>query len=259
MQSEHRPVIPFLILVFVLSMPFWILGSMLDIQLLPGLPIGALAVFTPGIAAAVLVYRDGRFLAVGCLLRRSFDADRITDRRWYFLFVFFNPAVAALSFQIMRTIGIAVPNPPPLTLAVLPLGAFSFIAALGEEIGWTGYATEPFLHRWGTLRGGMLLGVVWAAFHLILLTQVDRSAQWIAWWSLGTLSLRTIMVWLYEHAGASVFAAAIFHCMINLSWQLFPVNGSFYDPKIFSLVSLALGLLLAIAWRLASRAKLSAA
>jgi membrane protease YdiL (CAAX protease family) len=259
MQFEHRSVFPFLILVFALSIPFWILGGVLDVQLLPGLPIGALAVFTPGIAASVMVYRDGRFLAVRRLLRRSFDADRIKDRRWYFLFVLFNPAVAILSFQIMRAMGITVPNPPPLTLAVFPLGAFAFIAALGEEIGWTGYATEPILRRWGIRLGGMLLGVVWAAFHLILLTQVDRSLQWIAWWSLGTLSLRTIMVWLYGHAGDSVFAAAIFHCMINLSWQLFPVNGSFYDPKIFSLVTLALGVLIATTWRLASQAKLSAA
>jgi hypothetical protein len=61
------------------------------------------------------------------------------------------------------------------------------------------------------------------------------------------------MVWLYAHAGDSVFAAAVFHAMINLSWQFFPINGSFYDPRIFSLVTLALGVLLAISSRLVSR------
>lgn len=259
MQSESRSIWPFLILVFALSIPFWILGSLFDVQLLPGLPIGALAVFTPGIASAIMVYRSGRFPVVRHLLRRSLDAARIRDRSWYFVFVLFNPAVAVLSFQILRAMGVAVPNPSPLTLAVVPLCVFTFIAALGEEIGWTGYATEPFFRRWGIIRAGVLLGLVWAAFHLILLTQVDRSLEWIAWWTLGTLSLRTIMVWLYGHAGDSVFAAAIFHTMINLSWQLFPVNGSFYDPKVFSLVTLALGVLLATAWQLVSRTKLSAA
>jgi membrane protease YdiL (CAAX protease family) len=259
MNSDHRTVLPFLILVFVLSVPFWILGSLFDFQFLPGLPIGALAVFIPGIAGSAMAYRSGRSPAVRSLLRRSFDAKRIRDRKWYLVFVLFNPIVAVFSFQILRAIGVAVPNPPPLTFAVLPLLLFSFIAALGEEIGWTGYATEPFLSRWGILPGGVLLGLFWAAFHLILLTQVDRSLEWIAWWSLGTLSLRAIMVWLYDHAGDSVFAAAIFHALINLSWQLFPINGSFYDPKVFSLVTLALGVLLALAGRLVSRAKSSAA
>ena len=149
METEHRHVLLFLTLVFVLSIPFWLLSSFVGVELLPGLPIGAFAVFTPGIAAAVMVYRGGRFPAVWSLVRRSFDANRIRDRRWYFLFVLFNPVVAVLSFLIMRAIGIAVPNPPPLTLAVVPLCAFAFIAALGEEIGWTGYATEPFLRRPG--------------------------------------------------------------------------------------------------------------
>jgi membrane protease YdiL (CAAX protease family) len=249
----------FLLLVFALSIPFWILGSLFEIQLLPGLPIGALAVFTPATAAAIMVYQNGRLPAVRSLLRRSFDAGRIRGRKWYLLIVLFNPVVAILSFQIMRKMGVAVPLPQPLTINVVPLCAFAFIAALGEEIGWTGYATEPFLRRWGVLLGGVLLGLVWSAFHLILLAQVDRSLEWIAWWSLGTLSLRTIMVWFYAHAGDSVFAAAIFHAMINLSWQLFPINGSFYDPRIFSLVTLALGVLLAISWRLMSRVKPNAA
>jgi membrane protease YdiL (CAAX protease family) len=255
MQSEHRPVLSFVILVFALSIPFWILGSVFDVQLLPGLPIGSLAVFTPGAAAAVMVYRTGRSPAVGRLLRRSFDVNRIRDRKWYFFFVLFNPVVAILSFQILRAMGVAVPNPAPLTFAVVPLCAFAFITALGEEIGWTGYATGIFVHRWGIPLGGLSLGLIWAAFHIILLTQVDRSLEWIVWWALGTLSLRTIMAWLYEHAGDSVFAAAIFHTMINVSWQLFPINGSFYDPQVFSLVTLALGVFLVIAWRRVSRAK----
>ena len=252
LEAERRHVLGFFLLVFALSLPFWIVGSLFEIQLLPGLPIGALAAFAPAIAAALMVYQDRQLSSIQSLLCRSLDSGRIKDRRWYFLFVLFNPAVAILAFQIMRGMGIAIPNSTPLPLAIVPLGAIFFIAALGEEIGWTGYATEPVFRRWGVLLGGILLGVVWVAFHLIPLAQVDRSLEWIAWWSLGTLSLRTIMVWLYAHAGDSVFAAAVFHATINLSWQLFPIDGSFYDPRIFSLVTLALGVLLTILLRLVS-------
>lgn len=143
LEAERRSVLRFLALVFALSIPIWILGSLFEIQLLPGLPIGAIAAFTPSIAATTMVYRKGRFLAVRRLLRRSFDIGRIRDKKWYVLIVLFNPAVAILSFQIMRGMGVAVPNLPPITLAAVPLCIIFFIAALSEEIGWTGYATEP--------------------------------------------------------------------------------------------------------------------
>jgi hypothetical protein len=253
MQDKRSSVWVFIVLVFVLSIPFWVLGNVYRMELLPGLPISSLAAFTPGIAAVVMVFRDDRFSAVSRLLRRSFDFNRIRDKKWYFVFLLFNPAVAIIAFMVLRAMGIAVPTPPPLTLAVVPMSVSFFIAALGEEIGWTGYATAPFLRRWGILQTGVLLGLVWAVFHFILLAQVDRSWEWIAWWSLGTLSLRTVMVWLYSHAGDGVFAAAVFHTMINLSWQLFPINGSFYDPRVFSVATLVLAILMAASRQLVSR------
>jgi membrane protease YdiL (CAAX protease family) len=237
-KTEYGPVPGFLVLVFVFSIPFWLLGNVYPVQLLPGLPIGALVVFAPALAGVIMAYRSGHLPAVRNLLGRLFDLNRIRNKHWYFVFVLFNPAIAILVYGVMRAIGRSLPQPSPLTFAVVPMFASFFVAALSEEIGWTGYATESLQRRWGTLVSGVLLGLVWAAFHLVVLTQANRSLGWIAWWSLGTVSLRTLMVWLYDNAGRSVFAAAVFHTMINLSWQLFPVNGSFYDPRFFSLITL---------------------
>jgi hypothetical protein len=66
------------------------------------------------------------------------------------------------------------------------------------------------------------------------------------------------MVWLYQHAGKSVFAATIFHAMINLSWQLFPINGSFYDPQVFAFATLGLAVVMFVARRLVTRGRTSA-
>ncbi|MEP7288205.1 MAG: hypothetical protein ABI947_20830 [Chloroflexota bacterium] len=57
-----------------------------------------------------------------------------------------------------------------------------------------------------------------------------------------------IIVWLYNNTGKSVFAAALFHMMINVTWQLFPVNGSYFDPRIASSL-LALVAVIIIVWR----------
>jgi hypothetical protein len=80
MNGEYRTVLRFFILVFVLSVPFWLLGNVYPVQLLPGLPIGALAVFVPTLAAVVMAYGSGRFPAVRRLLGRSFDLNRVRKR-----------------------------------------------------------------------------------------------------------------------------------------------------------------------------------
>lgn len=259
MHREHESVFIFFILVFLLSLPFWILGTIYPIQLLPGLPLSALGAFTPALSALILIYKNDRRSGVTQLLRRSFDLQRVRNKSWYLAFIFINPVIALLAYGVMRVRGVSLPGFPALTLAVFPLFAVFFIAALGEEIGWTGFATDPLQHRWGTFPAGILLGVIWALFHFIPLLQVDRSIEWIAWWSLGTISLRIIMTWLYVHSGRSVFAATVFHAMINLCWQLFPVNGSYYDPRIFGLITACLALVMFTLERLSTKSRLQTA
>jgi hypothetical protein len=51
-------VLAFFVLVFVLSLPFWLIGSVTGLLLAPGLPVSALAAFSPALSAAILVYRE---------------------------------------------------------------------------------------------------------------------------------------------------------------------------------------------------------
>lgn len=259
LQSHRKRLAVFFVLVFAFSVPFWVLGMVYEVELLPGLPVGSLAAFTPSLAAIFIMYRYGRLSAVSRLLYRSFDLYRIEDKKWYLVFVLFNPIVALMAYWVTCLLGFNVPALPLFSLAIVPLFIVFFFAALGEELGWTGYATEQLLSRWGILRAGMLLGLVWAAFHIVALLQANRSFTWIAWWALHTVLLRIVMVWLYSYGGSSVFAAAIFHSMINLSWQLFPINGSLYDPRIFSLVTLVQAILLVTVRKLVARAGMAGA
>ena len=249
LQIKPESIFPFFALVFALSIPFWVLGVINPIQLLPGLPISALGAFAPALAAVLLVYQKERLPGVLQHLQRSFDFKRIKNKNWYLAIILINPAVALLAYGIMREVGVYLPNPTPLTLGIFPLLIVFFIAGLGEEIGWSGYATEPLQRTRGIIATGILLGFVGAAWHFIPLLQAQRSLEWIAWWSLGSISLRMIMVWLYMHSGKSVFAAAVFHAIINLSWQLFPNNGSHYDPRVFGLITLCFAIVLLAAER----------
>jgi membrane protease YdiL (CAAX protease family) len=258
-KNNLKSVFTFVMLVFILSIPFWILSAVYPIQILPGLPLSALEAFTPAFAALILIYRNERFAGVLHHLSRSFDFKRVKNPIWFFIVILINPIIAVLAYGVLLAVGKSIPNHLALSVSVLPMFILFFITALGEEIGWSGYATEPLQSKLGTINSGILLGVVGAVWHLIPLLQASRSLEWIAWWSLGTISLRTIMVWIFANAGKSVFALAVFHAMINLCWQLFPINGSFYDPKVFGLISLGIAIIVSVIQATSSHAKTQAA
>jgi len=243
-KYRFSSIMMFFLLVIVLSIPFWVLGILYPVEILPGLPIGSLMIITPTMAAIIMSYRKNTFIKTRQLLCKVLDFKRIKNKNWYFIYILFNPIVAIVALLLIILSGTTVSNGTPITIAVIPMFISFFIAALLEEIGWTGYVTDPLLHKYGIIRTGLLIGFIWVIFHVVVLIQASRSFEWICWWTIGAFTLRILMVWLYTNSGKSVFAATLFHAMINLSWQLFPINGSFYDPKTFSLVTLVLGVLL---------------
>jgi len=249
MKHNYSSVIWFFLLVILLSIPFWILGKIFPVELLPGLPVGSLMIITPTLAAIIISRHKNSLISTRQLLGKALDFNRIYKKNWYLIYILFNPFVAVIVFLLLILFGTQISQGTPFTFAMIPMFISFFLAALLEEIGWTGYATDPLLQKIGIIRTGLLIGFVWAAFHIVVLIQANRSFEWILWWTLGAFSLRTIMVWLYAHSGKSVFAVTLFHTMINLSWQLFPINGSFYDPKIFSLVTLFLSIALIVVYK----------
>lgn len=58
LSSSLKRLRVFFLLVFALSIPFWLMGAATDLQLMPGLSVSALMGFCPMVAALILVYRD---------------------------------------------------------------------------------------------------------------------------------------------------------------------------------------------------------
>lgn len=227
--------LPFFLLVFALAIPFWAIGMVVDLQPLPGLPIAAATFVCPAVAAVILTYRERGTVGVAALLRRPFDGAQIPGL-WYLPIVLLMPGVRVASFAMLRWTGVAVPAPHVGVVPAIGLFLVFMIGALGEELGWTGYVLERLQTRCGELQSGLLLGGLWAIWHWIALVQVHRSPTWIAWWTLGALAARSIMVWLYNQAGRSIFGIVVFHAVSNVCWQLFPIQGSFFDPRVNSTI-----------------------
>ena len=229
---------------FGLSLPFWWAGAMTPFQLLPGLPVSALMFVCPMLAAAICLRVECG--SAGLLLRRAFDWRRVSGVRWWALAVLLMPGVSLLACLWMRATGVELPPWQVPWWEPLALALVFLITALCEELGWSGYATERLQKRQGTIRVGLIVGAIWAVWHFVPLVQAQRSVAWIAWWTLGTVALRVLIVWIFEGAGGSVFAAAVCHASNNVSWMLFPDHGSHWSPKLHGLIAAGVAVVVAI-------------
>ena len=107
-----------------------------------------------------------------------------------------------------------------------------FITAACEEAGWMGYAVSPLQDRWSALTASLILGLIWAIWHVVPDIQAHQNWAFIAGQRFYSVMLRILIVWLYNNTGKSVFAAVLFHDMDNVSvYSLFP-NDPYYDPAI---------------------------
>ena len=240
----------FFLFVFVLSIPFYVLGATgARLTSLPQLPASALMAFVPMVGASILVFCQRGTSGTVAWYRDMRNSHWHGHAVWYLTALLIMPSVCIAEFAILRLTGSTVPIPQFAFGEAMFMFAAFVIAAIGEEVGWQGYAYPALRTTMGVLTSALVLGFVWALWHVIPFVQLGRSTDWILWHSLSAVALRIIIVWLFENTGGSMIVAVLFHAMINLSWALFPVAGSYYDPLVtFIILAIASGLI-AIRWK----------
>lgn len=240
----------FFILVFALAIPFWLLGAMAK-QGLPvpmNLPISALMFPVPLVAALIMVYSEEGLRGLRGLFKRIIDYKKIRPK-WYLPIILLTPIIFFSSYLVIRLLGLPLPTQIYIPLLTIPiLFIVFFISAAGEEAGWMGYAIDPMLSRWSALKASIILGLIWAIWHFIPFIQTGNTLSWVAWQSFYTVMLRVLIVWAYNNTGKSVLSAVLFHDMSNVSWSLFPNNGSNYDPAITGIITAITVVIVAFLW-----------
>lgn len=237
----------YFVLVFALSIPLWLIGG--DRLPIPvALPVSSLMVVCPLLAASILTYKQAGSHGVKALLSKAFDYKKIKPWLWYAPILFLSPLIMVLSYGVMRVTGLPLPDPQIPWLMAPVFFALFFVTAIGEEVGWMGYAIDPLQQRWGVLPAGIVLGLVWSLWHLIGDWQVGHTASWIIWHRLASVANRILIVWLYNHTGKSVFGAILYHTMLNVSWVLFPNYSSHYDPLVTGVITLLTAAIVVAGW-----------
>jgi hypothetical protein len=247
-SPEKRALLAYFGLVILLTVPFWLFGGS-PLPLPVRLPVSSLEFLVPVSAASILFFRQAGPAGVKQLLRRVFDFSRISRKVWYLPALLLNPLVFFLAFELMQALGLPLPEPNIAWIDVLIYFLIFFFAGACEELGWSGYATDPMQKRWGALGAGLLLGLFWAVYHLIPDIQNTQPIGWIFWHRLGTVCIRILTLWIYNNTGKSVFATTLFHTMNNLSWVMFPNYGSHYNPAVTTPLFLLIVVAVVYLWR----------
>jgi len=110
------------------------------------------------------------------------------------------------------------------TASLLLMGlAVALPTGILEELGWTGFAIPRLRLRYDVLGTGLIVGVLWGAWHLPVnywasgVTSGEVSlAIWLPLWLVGTVvgqltAFRVLMVWVYERTDRSLLLAILMH------------------------------------------------
>ncbi len=198
-----------------------------------GLPLSALMVVTPAVAGATLAWRDAGWRGVRVLFGRFRVGLRRGSAWWWCLSAVALPVVLIVAHTSVFVApgGDALDRlPPPQVLASASL-LFLGAAAI-EEVGWTAYATADAVALFGQLGAGIVLGTVWAGWHVIPWLQMGHPVGWVAAQSVFTVLLRTLQLLIYGRTAGSALAATLLHATANLA--LLPGMRSRYDPMLAS-------------------------
>jgi hypothetical protein len=251
--SASRSPTRFVLLLFGLCLPVWGVGAVFDVQLLPGFKLFQLGLAMPMVAALLLTYRERGWTGIAALLRRTYDAGKIKPRIWFLPILLLYPSLGFIDYCVVRWQGAQVPSPTFSLVGFLGYCTVFFLT-YGEELGLTGYALDPMQERRGALTTGLLLGVVWAGYHIPgFVISGYYSASWIAWHAVYTVVTRVLFVWIYNNAGKSLFAMALCHWTFGLFWSFWPQDNlqkavPFYKPQITAVAAVLYVLVVVYLW-----------
>jgi uncharacterized protein len=87
----------------------------------------------------------------------------------------------------------------------------------GEEIGWRGYALPRLAKHFGLSRASLILGVIWAAWHLpfFYIPGGDNVGQSFPIYLLAVTAISVAMAWLYWRTNQSLLLVMLMHASID--------------------------------------------
>src|SRR6266487_268741 len=220
-----KPVVKFFVLTYAVT---WICFFTVVAAGIPAYaPLGAvlllLGSFAPSLVALWLTARAEGDSGLRTLLSRVLRW-RVAAH-WYVFAVGYIPAVKLTVALVHRVATGAWPRFGAEPWYVIPAAiAFSTPFQAGEEIGWRGYALPRLAARFGLARASLLLGLIWACWHLpqFFIPEVDTYGQSFFVFALQVTALSVAMAWLYARTNGSLLLVMLLHSAVNNAKDIVP-------------------------------------
>jgi membrane protease YdiL (CAAX protease family) len=219
-RVAHRspgPLIAFFVTTFAISWPCF--SSAANPFLL------YLGIFAPALVAIGVTRLAEGTSGVIALLERLFKWQ--VAARWY-LFAVGYMAVIKLSVALIYRL-LEGRWPPfgtePWYVIVAATLASTFIGGqAGEEIGWRGYALPQLASRFGFAAASVILGLIWALWHLPLffIAGADKQGQSFIVYTVQVVAISVAIAWVYLRSGGSLLLTMLMHSAINQSKDIVP-------------------------------------
>jgi membrane protease YdiL (CAAX protease family) len=150
--------------------------------------------------------------------------------KWYVaaLIPFGLAFVAALIYKLAG--GTAVAGVTLSLGFVVALLISTLPGAVGEEAGWRGFALPRLLEKFGPLKAGLVLGIIWAGWHLPVTVAGGYSGLslllYSVFFTVGIVSVSVVMTWIYGKTAKSLVPMVIAHLSVNIGLALIGVGAA---------------------------------
>jgi uncharacterized protein len=157
--------------------------------------------------------------------------------RWYLFALIGLPAIMVLSVIFLPGAlasfeGLATLS--PLFLLALFVYVFFLGGPLGEEPGWRGFALPRLQRRYGPLVGSLILGPIWAFWHLPLFWapawNLPPTILNIVLFVIAAIAFTIVMTWVFNNTKSSLLIAVLVHTSFDM--VLATLNGLFPIPIV---------------------------
>jgi membrane protease YdiL (CAAX protease family) len=185
-----------------------------------------LGVIMPSLVALALTAWQEGAAGTGRLLQ---GLARWPREAWLWVFAAFFIATIKLTVALIHRLAF---GGWPTFGAGSALGVLGMFAAIlvstpvqaGEEIGWRGFALPRLSDRIGLPAASVVLGVLWAAWHIPLFfaSAGDTYGQSFAVYLVGVTALSVVLAWLYWRGDGSLILIMFAHAAINNTKDIVP-------------------------------------
>lgn len=208
-----------------------------------------LGVLAPSVIAIWLTARSGGRAGTRALLSRLVKWR--VGARWYVFAIGYMATIKLAAALVHRiATGAWPPLGQELWYVILASIAITTMAQSGEEIGWRGYALPRMAARFGLGRASVLLGLIWAFWHvpLFFIPGVSQTGQSLPVYLLMVPALSVAIAWLYGHTNGSLLLTMLMHASINQTAKLVPMADPTATNPLALSDSLVVWLILAFLW-----------